>query len=42
MIHRLVPHFILENYAAGRTRGSFPAIGLFVDISDFSTLADVL
>jgi class 3 adenylate cyclase/tetratricopeptide (TPR) repeat protein len=42
MIHRLVPSFILENHAAGRNRGSFPAVGLFVDISGFSTLTDVL
>jgi predicted ATPase/class 3 adenylate cyclase len=41
-IHRLVPTFILENYAAGRNRGSFRAAGLFVDISGFSALTDVL
>jgi class 3 adenylate cyclase len=42
MIHRLVPSFILENHAAGHNRGSFPAVGLFVDISGFSDLTDVL
>ena len=42
MIHRLVPTFILEKLAAGQTRGSFSAVGLFVDISGFSTLTDGL
>jgi len=30
-IHRLVPDFILQQYAAGRSLGSFRAAGLFVD-----------
>ena len=41
-MHQLVPHFILENYAAGKMRGGFPAAGLFVDISGFSTITDAL
>jgi class 3 adenylate cyclase/tetratricopeptide (TPR) repeat protein len=41
-VHRLVPDFILHEYAAGRTHGAFPAVGLFADISGFSTMTDVL
>lgn len=41
-MHQLVPHFILENYAAGIDSGNFSAAGLFVDITGFSTLTDSL
>jgi len=41
-IHRLVPDFILRNYAAGHTTGTFPAVCLFVDISGFSAMTDAL
>jgi class 3 adenylate cyclase len=41
-MHRLVPDFILEQCAAGRVTGSFPAAGLFVDISGFSSVTDDL
>ncbi len=42
MIHQLVPEFIVENYRAGRRRGSFEAAGLFIDLSGFSRITDVL
>ena len=42
MIHRLVPSFILQRDAVGQHQGSFPAVGLFVDISGFSQLTDGL
>jgi class 3 adenylate cyclase/tetratricopeptide (TPR) repeat protein len=41
-VHQVVPHFILEHYAAGQTRGSFAAVGLFADIFGFSTMTDAL
>lgn len=41
-MRQLVPNLILENYANGIYRGDFPAVGLFVDISGFSTMTDSL
>jgi predicted ATPase/class 3 adenylate cyclase len=41
-MHRLVPDFILQNHAAGRSGGSFSAVCLFVDISGFSAMTDAL
>ncbi|HZD56895.1 MAG TPA: tetratricopeptide repeat protein [Anaerolineales bacterium] len=41
-MHQVVPHFILERYAAGQTRGTFSAVGLFADIYGFSTMTDAL
>jgi predicted ATPase/class 3 adenylate cyclase len=41
-VHQVVPHFILEHYAVGQTRGSFSAVGLFADIYGFSTMTDAL
>ena len=41
-MHRLIPPFILDRYAAGEFHGSFPAVGLFVDISGFSAMTDAL
>ena len=41
-MHQVIPHFILEHYAAGQTRGSFSAVGLFADIYGFSTMTDAL
>jgi class 3 adenylate cyclase/tetratricopeptide (TPR) repeat protein len=41
-MHRLVPDFILRNYAAGNTVGSLRAICMFVDISGFSAMTDTL
>lgn len=41
-MRNLVPRFILERFQAGTTRGSFPAVGMFVDISGFSQITDDL
>ncbi len=41
-LNRLVPHFILEQYAAGEDHGRFPGAALFVDIGGFSTITDRL
>jgi predicted ATPase/class 3 adenylate cyclase len=41
-VHPLVPEFIIKNYSAGITGGSFSAVGLFVDISGFSAMTDAL
>jgi len=41
-MHRVVPELIVENYRAGRYSGEFPAVGMFLDLSGFSTLTDVL
>ena len=41
-MHQLIPPFILDRYAAGEFHGNFPAVGLFVDISGFSTMTDAL
>ena len=41
-MHRVVPELIVENYRAGRFRGEFPAVGMFLDLSGFSTMTDTL
>ena len=41
-VHRIVPELIIENYRAGRHRGSFKAASLFLDISGFSVMTDAL
>ena len=41
-MHHVVPELIIENYRAGRYSGEFPAAGLFLDLSGFSTMTDVL
>lgn len=41
-MHRVVPELIVENYREGRFRGEFPAIGLFLDLSGFSSMTDTL
>jgi class 3 adenylate cyclase/tetratricopeptide (TPR) repeat protein len=41
-MHRIVPELIIENYRAGRRRGNFQAAGMFIDLSGFSTITDVL
>src|SRR5512132_4691285 len=41
-MHRIVPELIIENYRAGCYSGEFPAIGMFLDLSGFSTMTDVL
>jgi len=40
--HQLVPEFIYEKYRAGTAYGSFQGAAMFVDLSGFSTMADVL
>ena len=41
-MHRVVPELIVENYRAGRYSGQFPALGMFLDLSGFSTMTDAL
>ena len=41
-MHRVVPELIIENYRAGRFGGEFPAVGMFLDLSGFSTMTDTL
>lgn len=41
-MHRIVPELIVENYRAGRFSGEFPAVGMFLDLSGFSTMTDAL
>jgi class 3 adenylate cyclase/predicted ATPase len=41
-MHRVVPELIVENYRAGRYNGEFAAVGMFLDLSGFSTMTDTL
>ena len=41
-MHHLVPQFILEKEAVGQITGQFDAPALFVDVSGFSVITDVL
>ena len=41
-MHRIVPEIIIENFLAGRYHGSFKAASMFLDISGFSAMTDVL
>lgn len=41
-MQQLIPPYILDRYSAGKFHGSFPAVGLFVDISGFSAMTDAL
>ncbi len=41
-MHNLVPHFIQDNFKSGKFQGQFPAVGLFLDISGFSTMTVAL
>src|SRR5687767_13672086 len=41
-MHRVVPELIIENYRQGRYSGEFPAVTLFLDLSGFSSMTDVL
>ena len=41
-MHRVVPELIVENFRAGRYSGEFRAVGLFLDLSGFSTMTDTL
>ncbi len=38
----LIPYFIHQNYAHGNMKGDFQAVGLFIDISGFSTMTEAL
>lgn len=41
-MRRLVPSFILDNYAVGNLQGRFHSVALLLDASGFSKMADVL
>ena len=41
-MHRVVPELIVENYRAGRYGGEFRAVGMFLDLTGFSNMTDVL
>lgn len=41
-MHRIVPELIVKNYRAGNDRGTLRAAGMFLDISGFSGMTDVL
>jgi len=41
-MHRVVPELIVENYRGGRFHGEFPAVGMFLDLTGFSTMTDAL
>jgi len=41
-MHRVVPEIIIENYRKGCYGGQFDAVGLFLDLSGFSTMTDTL
>ena len=41
-MHRVVPELITDNYRKGRYSGQFEAVGLFLDLSGFSTMTDTL
>ena len=41
-MHRVVPELIIENFRAGRYSGEFRAVGMFMDLSGFSTMTDAL
>lgn len=41
-MHRVVPQIIIDNFREGRFKGEFRAVGLFLDLSGFSTMTDVL
>jgi predicted ATPase/class 3 adenylate cyclase len=41
-MHRVVPEIIVQNYRAGKFSGEFLAVGMFLDLSGFSTMTDAL
>jgi len=41
-MHRVVPELIIENYRAGHFQGEFDAIGMFLDLTGFSSMTDAL
>ena len=36
----LIPEFIEESFSAGERRGTFPALALFIDLTDFTPLTE--
>ncbi len=41
-MRQLIPRFILDRYQSGQFSGSLEAAGLFIDLSGFSKMADIL
>ena len=41
-MRNLISHFVQENFARGTFRGQFPAVSLFVDLSGFTAMTEVL
>src|SRR5512133_3926776 len=41
-MHRVVPELIIDKYRAGMFSGEFLAVGMFLDLSGFSTMTDAL
>jgi len=41
-MHRVVPELIVENFRANRYQGEFPAVGMFLDLTGFSSMTDAL
>ena len=41
-MHRVVPELIVEKYREGQFNGEFQAVGLFLDVSGFSSMTDAL
>ncbi|MFZ1397883.1 MAG: adenylate/guanylate cyclase domain-containing protein, partial [Candidatus Promineifilaceae bacterium] len=41
-MHNLVPQFILEQFEQSQQRGTFTAVGLFIDVSGFTQLMETL
>ena len=41
-MRQLIPRFILDRYRSGQFSGSLEAAGLFIDLSGFSKMADIL
>lgn len=41
-MHRIVPELIVENFRKDEMSGEFPAVGMFLDLSGFSTMTDAL
>jgi len=41
-MHRVVPELVVENYRAGHYSGEFPAVGMFLDLTGFSSMTDTL
>jgi hypothetical protein len=40
MYARVIPQLIVDNYRAGNDRGEFPAVGIFPDLSGFSSIVE--